>query len=468
VTREADRNFTVEGQNIGLKINLETAAVSTLLFGAIASFLAGYLLGEDSDGWACFDFYKYHWPLVELFSATSWSTAAADYGGIASANNPLLYMIASLMPLHGDQQTYHVITFVVALLTWPLLSWAYYRRYSNQGIGWLWASFGASAIVISPTFRSSAFWGTTDWLPFVFCAGTSLLLSRFQDYSETDKASAIGPFTLAALATVSACAFYTRQFYVFLPILTAWVVLTRTKTSPLFVLSFFGMAMLPEMFLVYLWKGLNPPSLREEAAQQLAAHFHFHPSLANLWMVGTMIGLFSLPIIVGCIRRSLSDVLPEWWGSRSTVAAFVGLLAFVMALTTTEWPTQGGGIIVKAGLLMGTLGTLFILIASYFGLVATIVFSMCSATNALLAGTFLAPLFISPLFLGKPTAQRYLEPSLAVALFLFADTQTSRRMFNKRVLTYNFAFSTLIVSISIGYYHNFSVGVCSTIARTTG
>ena len=65
--------------------------------------------------------------------------------------------------------------------------------------------------------------------------------------------------------------------------------------------------------------------------------------MINIWKIGAVIGLLSLPIIVGCIRRSLSDVLPEWWGARSTVIAFVGLLVFIMALGATEWPEQGGG-----------------------------------------------------------------------------------------------------------------------------
>jgi hypothetical protein len=433
-----------------------SVALSTSLFIVVASFLAGDLLGEDSTGWACFDSYQAHWPLVKLFSATSWGTAVADYGGFPAANNPLPYMIISLIPLHGDQKAYHVTTFVLALLTWHLLSWAYYDRYFNQGISWLWALFGASTILISPTFRSSAFWGTTDWVPFVFCAGTSLLISRFQD-SETDKVSAIGPLTLFALAAVSASAFYSRQFYAFVPVMAAWAVLTRTKTSFLLVLSIFGLVMLPEVILVYLWKGLIPPADRAEEAAHVPTSL-----VVNLWMVGTMIGLFSLPLIVGCIRRSLREVLPEWWGLRSTVIALLGLLVFVMALGATEWPTEGGGIIVKAGLRMGPLGTPFILIASFFGLVAAIFFSMRSVTNALLASTFLAPFFILPLFLGPPTPQRYLEPSLVVALFLFADTQIARRMFNKRVLTYNFVFSTLILAIGIGYYYRFSVGVCST------
>jgi hypothetical protein len=459
VTRKVHRNFTVEGQRIGLKANLETIALTTLLFVIVASFLAGYLLGEDSTGWACFDFYHYHWPLVKLFSETSWGAAVADYGGIPAANNPLLYIMASLIPLNGDQATYHVIALVTAFFAWPLLSWAYYRRYSRQGIGWLWASFGASTILISPTFRSSAFWGTTDWLPFVFCAGTSLLLSRFQDYAETDKDSATSPFTLAALAAVSACTFYTRQFYLFVPVLAVWVVLRNTKTSPLLVLILFAVATLPEMVFVYLWKGLNPPAFQEQTTRELAAA-PFHTPLANFWMVGTMTGLFSLPIIVGCIRRAPSDVLPEWWGSRSTVAVAAGLSIFVMALSATEWPAEGGGIIVKAGLWMGAPGTFFILIAAYFGFVAVILFSMRSLTNAILAVTFLAPFFISAGFLGRPAGQRYLEPSLAVALFLFADTRTARRVFNKRVLICNFAFNALILAISVIHFYAFSMQIC--------
>jgi len=140
-------------------------------------------------------------------------------------------------------------------------------------------------------------------------------------------------------------------------------------------------------------------------------------------------------------------VLPEWWGARSTVIAFAGLLVFIIALGGTEWPKLGGGIIVKAGLRMGALGTPFILTVSYFGLVAAIVFSMRSATNALLVSTFLVPLFTV-----RETYQKYLEPTLAVALFLFADTETARTAFNKRVLMYNFLFSALILTIGIVYY----------------
>ena len=70
--------------------------------------------------------------------------------------------------------------------------------------------------------------------------------------------------------------------------------------------------------------------------------------------------------------------------------------------------------------------------------------------------------------MGFSTAQRYLEPSLVVALFLFADTQTASRVFNKRVLICNFAFSTLILGIAIYYYHKFAVEVCSAVVKTNG
>jgi hypothetical protein len=444
MTSEADRKLTAERRDTGLATKIEIFGLSLLLFSIVASFVGGRLLGEDSTGWARFDLYRYHWPAIERFSTLSWSAAVKDY---SSATNPLFYMIVSLLPFHGNQDVYRVITFVSAFPIWLLLSWAYYRRYYNNGISWLWASFGASTILISPNFRSSAFWGITDCLPIFFCAVTSLLLSRFQDHSETDEVQAIGPFTLVALAAVSAGAFYTRQLYAFVPIFAAWVVLAKTRTSPFLVLSIFFLAALPEMFLVYLWKGINPPSNETEGG------VFFHPTVINLWQVGAMIGLFSFPIIVGCIRRPLGELLPEWWGARSTVVAFVGLLVFIMALEATEWPAKGGGIIVKAGLRMGALGTPFILTVSYFGLAAAIVFSMRSTTNALLAFTFLAPLLVV-----SPTNEKYFEPALIVALFLFADTQTARAIFGKRVLICNFVFSVLILTIAIVYYDVQSLG----------
>jgi hypothetical protein len=429
------REMTIEGQHTGPKANLENIGLSLVMLSIVASFLAGSLLGEDSTGGMRADFYNFHWPAVERFSTMSWVTAITkDY---PVANNPLPYMIASLLPLHGDQGIYHMITFLIACLIWPLLSWAYYRRYSKYGIDGLWAVFGASAILISPSFRSSAFWGTTDYLPIAFCAATSLLLSRFQDLG-THEGRAVRPLSLVALAAISACAFYTRQFYAFLPIFTAWTVLTRTKTSSLLVFTVFFVVMLPEMFLLYAWKGINAPQF----------HVDFHPALIYVVLVGGNIALLSTPLILGCIRRSLGDVLPEWWGARSTVVAFAGLLVLITVLAGTEWPKPGGGIIAKAGVKMGALGTPFILTVAYVGLVATMLFSMRSATNAVLAGTFVVPFFTS-----RYPYQHYLEPSLAVAMFLFADTQTAQTVFNKRVLMCNVLFGAVILTVGIVYYN---------------
>jgi hypothetical protein len=451
-----DSNLTVEGQYPGSRTNLETVGLVVVLLIVVASFLAGCLLGEDSAGGMRYDFYFGHWPIIERFSAMPWATAVSDY---RSTENPLLYIITSLLPLHNSQKLYHIITSMAGVLIWPLLSWAYYRRYSKYGIDWLWASFGASAILISPSFRSSAFWGDTDWLPFGFCAITSLLLSRYQD-CEFNEARDVNIFTLITLAVVSSCAFYTRQFYAFLPIFAAWITITRNKTSPLLVLGVFTIMALPEMFLVYLWDGIVPPSYRG---------VHLRPSLINVWKTGAIIGFLSFPIIVGCIRRSLRDVLQDRWGARSTLIVVGGLFIFtmvIMALAPPEWleanpQNRGGGIIVKAGLIMGALGTPFILTASYFGFIATIVFSIRSITNAVLMGTYLVPFFLT-----VPVYQRWLEPSLVVVLFLFADTQTARVAFNKRVLVYNFVFTGMILAISIIYY-DFFLSVTSYPAPST-
>ena len=445
MTREAELDAAVGVQHIRLKPNLEVAGLSVLLLGAVASFIAGSVLGEDSTGDMSGDFYCNHWFTIGRFSKLSWGKAVTDY---YNPENPLFYMIASLLPLRGDPKTYHVITFASGLLIWPLLSWAYYHRYSKHGINSLWALFGASAILLSPTFRSSTFWGDTDWVPFAFCAGTSLLISRFQD-AEEDKPRAVGTATLIALATVSASAFYIRQYYAFLPIFAAWIVFVRTTTSRLLIFGVFLAAALPELFLVYVWKGLVPPTHQGE---------NFHPALLNIWKVGAVNGFLSLPILIGCVRRSLADVLAGWWGARSTVLGVAALLVFIMAITalgSPEWLEKGwggggGGIVVKAGLEMGALATPFILTVSYTGLLTAVLFATRSATNAVLAVSYLMPLFLT-----APTYQRYLEPSLVVALFLFADTQTARALFTKRVLIYNWVFTALILMTGIIHYDVF-------------
>jgi hypothetical protein len=203
------------------------------------------------------------------------------------------------------------------------------------------------------------------------------------------------------------------------------------------VCSIFFIAALPEMYLIYVWKGFNAPNF----------HGMFSPGMMNIAKTGAILGLLSLPVIAGSIRWSLGDVLRRWWGVGSILLASAGLLLLIIALRTTEWPESGGGIIVKAGLEMGALGTPFILTFSYFGLLAAIIFSTRSATNGVLAGAFLVPFFVA-----SPTYQRYLEPALVVTLFLFADAQTARTIFNKRTVIYNFALSCLILAIGIVYY----------------
>jgi hypothetical protein len=156
--------MTVEVSYAPAKTSLETVVLPSLLFGACASFVVGYLLGEDSIGGMRFDTVVCHWPLVERFSTTSWATAIAN--NYCTANNPLLYMIASLLPLHHDQRIYQAITFSVAFVIWPLLAWAYHRRYSKYGADWLWASFGASAILISPVSAPQHFGETQTTFRF--------------------------------------------------------------------------------------------------------------------------------------------------------------------------------------------------------------------------------------------------------------------------------------------------------------
>ena len=72
--------MTVEGQHTGSKSDTDTIVLSVILLSIVVSFLGGAVLGEDSIGGAHIDFHYFHWPAIELFSTTSWSTAIANPG----------------------------------------------------------------------------------------------------------------------------------------------------------------------------------------------------------------------------------------------------------------------------------------------------------------------------------------------------------------------------------------------------
>jgi hypothetical protein len=64
-------------------------------------------------------------------------------------------------------------------------------------------------------------------------------IRRFRKIPEGGEARTIGPFALVAVAVVSSCALYTRQFYAFLPAFAAYMVLPHTNTSRFVVFSVF-------------------------------------------------------------------------------------------------------------------------------------------------------------------------------------------------------------------------------------
>src|SRR4249920_2883381 len=90
----------------GYSIAIQRLAVFLVLVSVVISFLVGDLLGENSAGSSRSDFEEFHWKAIQLFTEMSWGDAIGDY---PSTTNPLLYMIASLLPLHENQKTYHVI-----------------------------------------------------------------------------------------------------------------------------------------------------------------------------------------------------------------------------------------------------------------------------------------------------------------------------------------------------------------------
>ena len=232
-------------------------------------------------------------------------------------------------------------------------------------------------------------------------------------------------------------AFYTRQFYVFVPVVCAWALWRQAGFRPAAVACAFGLAALPELGLVLLWHGLNPPAFHHQA----------RPGWSNVLFLGTNLALFAAPLVIGA-RAAGHRILPPWWDRRATLGwASAFACPHGVSLWGAVWPDAGGGVLVKASLRLGWLATPAIAAFSLVGLSAALIFALRSRTNAVAAGSFLPPFFIA-----YPIYERYFDPVVLVGLLLFADLSTARALSGTRPLLAYLLFTATLLGVSLWHF----------------
>lgn len=402
----------------------------------VCLFLAGFLVGEDSMGGGIrIDLYQFHGPTIIALREKPWAGVLADY---TSATTPLFHILESFNPLFGHDTAFRAFNVALALLTTICFIIALLRRFPmERSLRWPATLIGAS-MLLSPYYRAEAYWVTTDILPIFFLVLAAILFIPTQDLLEAGETQ--NPGVMVGLAVLTWSTFYCRQTYLFAPVYVCVLLVSRYRRQRWLTLATFAVLALPAVYLVRLWKGLNPP------------RFQHHEKISQNGIVApfSMIFIYATPFLVEAAIANRHEVshfvrgLKRYWPWLVTTwLLFLG----IFRKYRFDQFNRGGGIASRILSRFGTPGALLFITFGYLGfLVVVWLFRGSTWRGRLLIVLFLLPAMAMSLFF-----QRYYDPLLIVLFFLTVERALMRPFLRPRMAFLLMGFNSLLLAGALIY-----------------
>lgn len=343
----------------------------------------------------------FHLPTIQHFIELPFQEAVKDY---EPATFPLYHILYGYLykNLSPDVRVLRALNLSTIFLTAGLLFiyFFHFKKLDRNTVIVMLVAF-----LSSPFLRATGFALVTDQLPFFFIA-LSLLAFEY--------ALAKNALIWHILSAVFAfCAFYTRQFYFWVPFYfffrsIAHIRYPRGQVA--YVLSNV-ILVIPALYLLYVWKGLVPPY-----AQSLHQHSDILPALP-FGLV--MFPLYCYPVMLYLGKRELTRIHFRQ----------AGLLLGIGVLYVLFYTFQGfdlhlvkGGLISKIFLqLPSAVAAPAFLFFSYLG--ALIVTYYCTRN---FRKNYYLLLILFVLSLSLMFFQRYADPVLFMSILMFYDWRANK------------------------------------------
>ena len=180
----------------------------------IISYFLGYIYRENAVGGGL-EFYELSWPIIQSFK-TDFLYTLENYGTFRDYTIPFSHILNSyLNPFSNNIENFQlsttIISFVIFLVFYFVIN-KIYKESNSLDIFLL-----SSVILLSPFFRTSAFWGKNENYGWLF-----LILSLYFFYKIKEDISKNlnnkNIINVILFCFSSACALYSRQAFIFLPI----------------------------------------------------------------------------------------------------------------------------------------------------------------------------------------------------------------------------------------------------------
>ncbi len=275
------------------------------------------------------DFEQFHAPTIQRFADLPFGDAVRDYG---AAPFPLFYIVfGALLAATRSMMALTAGSIALCIGVLAIAAILAHARFPGEVGGATVALFGF--LLASPYLRGQTLWVNTDVMPLLFLLAALLFDRRYDDRG------GVGDQAMALL--FGFLAFYTRQFYLFVPAYLAvrYILIDRQNRVPCLALC--AVLSLPGIALILTWHGVVPPSF--------AQHEQRPYPLAALPYVFANLLLYFAPVWILALLRRRDEIRATFRDRRVvavTVAAWLAYLCYFL-LSPSEFFEIGGGLVAQ-------------------------------------------------------------------------------------------------------------------------
>lgn len=410
-----------------------------LFFLILLSYFLGFYSRENIAGGAEADFKNITWKGILAFK-NNFTETLFNYGAIGEGSLPLFHIInAYLNPLSYSQGSFQFSICLLSLLNVVFFSQILRQKYKINNID----SYLYSGIfLILPFFRSSAFWGLTENLGWLFL----ILTIKYYLVVEKNKVN------IFLVCLFSSLALYTRPYLIFFPV---FFIMNLFIKKDYFILKtsifYYTIFAIPGLILLYIWGGSVYLGSGEDKVNFILEYHQPKFIFKNLVIFSSIFLFYLLPF-------HLVSFSTEKKINRNKKIYYLIALIFLLTLNHLNVfdylknNTLGGGAFLKMSQLFLYDNNLLFIIIAFFGIISIIYFLEISKKNFVLIFCILIIYCTA-----KNIYQEYFEPLLLIALLsLFDLKKPSINVLkdNKTVLKFLFYFSIYFFS---SYYYRYNI-----------
>lgn len=418
------------------------------------SFFLGYFLRENSAGGGT-EFYELSWPIIQSFRKDFLYTLE-NYGIFRDYTIPFSHILnAYINPFSSEIETFQLSTTIISFIIFLIFGLILRNLFRQSNIFDIYLI--SSTILLSPFFRTSAFWGKNENYGWLFFIIALYFFHEIKRDIEKD-ASKYNILNIVLFCFTSACGLYARQALIFLPIsYFLFLFFNNANKKIIFtsIISFLIFA-IPGFFLIWLW-GSPYPSLPQDIAPHgglIGGYVKFKHIFKNIPILLSFIGFYFLPILfIEFYNLGYKIFINKYLKSFSLSLGIFFILFLTGFLDYLGEYTLAGGAILKVNYLIFKKNFLLLLFFSSIGFSVLVRLFNENPKNNI---TLLLPMLIIYGF-PKYLYQEYTEPLILFIFFLGLKTDLKKWYF-KNISLSNFILLTYFSIYLVGsiYFKHFA------------